>query len=70
MVAAVTEACHHVKEAKGRHFELKHIGREDNTLADWLCWVALEQQADQVGVEQVFPTLKEDSTPPLVLDLS
>ena len=47
-----------------------HIGREDNTLANWLCRVVLEQRADQVGVELVFPTLREDSPPPLVLDLS
>ena len=66
----VTEAHRHVKEAKGQHFTFKHIGREDNTLADWLCRVVLEQQADQLGLKRVFPALKEDSPLPLVLDLS
>ena len=66
----MTEARRRVKEVKEQRLAFKHIGREDNALADWLCRLALEQQADQVGVERVFPTLKEHSPPLFVLVFS
>ena len=47
----------------------KHIPHEENSLADWLCRVALKQRAHAPAVEKAFPTLMEGSVPPAIMDL-
>ena len=65
----MTEARRRVKAARGRRVCFKHIPREENSLADWLCHVALKQHAHAPAVERVFPTLMEGSAPPAIMDL-
>ena len=65
----MTEARRRVKATRGQRVCFKHIPREENSLADWLCRVALKQRAHTPAVEKAFPTLTEGSTPPAIMDL-
>ena len=69
LVAVVTEARRRIKGARGRRVCFKHIPREQNCLADWLCRVALKMQKHVPEVASAFPHLGEGDVPPVVLDL-
>ena len=65
----MTEARRRVKGARRTRVCFKHVPREENALADWLCNVALKHKADARGVELLFPNLTKGEPPPVTLDL-